>query len=393
MNMRLKTLFFCLSLLFPLLSFAVVQQASIVTRPGIATPPIKYYFDPSSALGNGVNHALRITVSASNSEKTAVRFNSVQLFDQAGAPVGMNVASQTDALSQTPYSFTFQNFGISPEDLKKVAGVQLTFLDLGGENPTGNVKIAGISVSTTRDTGDACIIADPFILKTPEKPPITVASIQESRPRVLVGGMTGSSGSAASAGPNSAGTGADDDSTGSFAWGGPHTNIMTSNNIYDSAFFPSAGLTVHYLKATNFSFSIPSGATIDGIVVEVEKAKSGSGTITDARARIVKGGTIGSTDKSNASAWPTSDTYTTYGSPSDVWGDSWASGDINASNFGFAISAVSSGSSATASVDHIRITINYTTAGASIYDAFADLASAVSNWLACFISKTSVCGK
>ena len=33
----------------------------------------------------------------------------------------------------------------------------------------------------------------------------------------------------------------------------------------------------HYLKATNFGFSIPSGATIDGIVVEIERSTDWAG--------------------------------------------------------------------------------------------------------------------
>jgi hypothetical protein len=41
-------------------------------------------------------------------------------------------------------------------------------------------------------------------------------------------------------------------------------------------------LTSHYLKATNFSFTIPTGATINGILVEIEKKRSG----TDATANV-----------------------------------------------------------------------------------------------------------
>lgn len=45
--------------------------------------------------------------------------------------------------------------------------------------------------------------------------------------------------------------------------------------------YATINATSRYLKATNFSFSIPSGATINGITVEVEANKFGA--IVDAR--------------------------------------------------------------------------------------------------------------
>ena len=97
----------------PIFALAAFQQSSIITRPGIITSPVKYYFDLSGALSEGINHSLKVTVAASNSEKTAVRFNSVQLFNRDGTVVGFNVASKTDALSSTPYSFPSLFFFLS----------------------------------------------------------------------------------------------------------------------------------------------------------------------------------------------------------------------------------------------------------------------------------------
>jgi hypothetical protein len=114
----------------------------------------------------------------------------------------------------------------------------------------------------------------------------------------------------------------------------------------------------HYLKATNFGFTIPGGSTIEGIVVEIEHKESGSTVAKDNRVRIVKGGTIGSTDKASASEWPTSDAYASYGRFDDLWGETWSSTDINATDFGVALSAIGLGAG-TASVDHIRITVYY----------------------------------
>jgi hypothetical protein len=64
---------------------------------------------------------------------------------------------------------------------------------------------------------------------------------------------------------------ADDATVGTVAWILPdrakaHDTLRTSADI--------DGLkTSHYLKATNFGFSIPAGAIINGIVVEIEKRR------------------------------------------------------------------------------------------------------------------------
>ena len=165
----------------------------------------------------------------------------------------------------------------------------------------------------------------------------------------------------ASSGPNSPGTLADDSSFGTNAWSNP-SNASASDNIYATAACNSL-LTTRYLNAQNFSFAIPEGATINGIVVEVEKKTSTGTDTTDSRMRIIKGGSVGSTDKASGSAWSTSEAYTSYGSSSDLWGTTWAATDINASNFGALIAVRCSNiMPRTASIDHIRITVYYTAA-------------------------------
>lgn len=168
----------------------------------------------------------------------------------------------------------------------------------------------------------------------------------------------------ASQGPNSAGTGANDASVGSRAWNNP-SNIVSSNNTRAFA----ANANTQYLKATNFGFSIPGGATIDGIVVEIERycTDSASNNAKDLEVKIVKGGSIQSTNRADlASNWPLSDAYATYGSSTDLWGTTWTDSDINSSSFGVVIRAdiVNFGKGTVlAEVDHVRITVYYTTGG------------------------------
>lgn len=169
----------------------------------------------------------------------------------------------------------------------------------------------------------------------------------------------------ASEGPNSPSTVAEDTSYGAKSWTNI-TNAAASDNADAEIRLDQWNGPSYYIKATNFGFSIPSGATIDGIVVEIEKASQGAGgDHRDSRLRIVKGGTIGSTDKADtATTWGTSDAYSSYGGVSDLWGETWTDSDINASNFGVAFSVDGfSGTNRFAYVDHIRITVYYTAGG------------------------------
>jgi hypothetical protein len=168
---------------------------------------------------------------------------------------------------------------------------------------------------------------------------------------------------AASNGPNNGGTFADDSSVGTVAWSNP-SNAQTQNDQYATANLTQSNRTSHYLKVTDFGFSIASNATIQGIVVEVDRYGSGSKVkVFDNSIRLVKGGVISGNDKSTGLQWPNSDTdtYQSYGSSSDLWGLNWTPADINSSNFGVVISAIKDDSKdgRTAKVDHIRITVYY----------------------------------
>jgi hypothetical protein len=181
---------------------------------------------------------------------------------------------------------------------------------------------------------------------------------------------------AASLGPNSPATLVDDTTVGTRAWTNP-TNAVSSNNTYATVAGDGSGDTLqsHYLKATNFGFSIPGGATISGIVVEVEAKDDGLATNKINLVRLVKGGAIQPQSQAadSPAALTTTDTYKVYGSSSQLWGQTWTDADINASTFGVVVAAqldfLGSGVVSTASIDHIRITIYYSVAGGSVTSA------------------------
>lgn len=149
-----------------------------------------------------------------------------------------------------------------------------------------------------------------------------------------------------------------DTAIGVIPWTNPG-NATASDDLRASADLSEGDIT-NYLKATSFGFTIPSGSTILGIVVEAEVSKSGSGTVVDNACRLVKNGVIQSVDRSNGTSWSTADAYLSHGGSTDLWADTWTPELINASSFGCALSAQNSSiQPATALCDHLRITVYY----------------------------------
>lgn len=143
-------------------------------------------------------------------------------------------------------------------------------------------------------------------------------------------------------------------------------NVGASENAY--ATFASTGAlkSSNYIKTTKYSFGIPEGATITGIVVAIERKATSDGSAgkwaADGAVRIIKNGEVQTAEnKGQGIYWPVTDTVATYGSSSDLWGQTWSPADINNTGFGVAFSAIVQGA-VTASVDHIEITVYYTEA-------------------------------
>lgn len=159
----------------------------------------------------------------------------------------------------------------------------------------------------------------------------------------------------ASQGPLGCGTGADDAGVGTLSW----TNVsnITADDGNNATANSAGSGTTHYLKATNFGFTIPSGATINGLVVDWKRHAS-SGTITDNRIRVIKGGVIGATEEGSGSTWNTTEETDTFGGSAVLWGETWTTADINASNFGFAMSANINANQAR--VNYVQATVYYT---------------------------------
>ena len=163
----------------------------------------------------------------------------------------------------------------------------------------------------------------------------------------------------ASEGPLSAGTGVNVSSGGN-AWSGEN-RIVSSNDDHASCSL-GAFQQSDQLDAKDFGFAIPSGATIDGIVAEIER--SASTDAFDDYVLLLKAGTPIGSNKADSNNWSGPDTYITYGGSADTWGESWDDATINDPDFGVSVAATNYDfGAATLIIDHVRITVYYTTAG------------------------------
>lgn len=126
---------------------------------------------------------------------------------------------------------------------------------------------------------------------------------------------------------------------GTATWTNPSNVIVTGTTTF-AQIAGTAGVPSEYLKSTNCSFAIPTGVGILGISYSLN-GKNGSGfggTLHD--VRVVKAGTVGSTNNIGAITFPTGTTVTSqvFGGAANLWGTTWTPADINNSGFGCAVS-------------------------------------------------------
>jgi hypothetical protein len=150
--------------------------------------------------------------------------------------------------------------------------------------------------------------------------------------------------------------------------GGTHNwaninNIKNSNNSYASTSHYIEFEDTYYLKATDFNFDIPEGATIDGVEIGIERYGDIGGEYKDSEIKLIKSdGSISSTNKSESASWSSIEGYVYFGGSTDKWGETLSASDINDEDFGVAISAEYQLRDEFFSiyVDHIQIKVYYT---------------------------------
>ncbi len=159
-----------------------------------------------------------------------------------------------------------------------------------------------------------------------------------------------------------AGTGSNVSGGGAYiAWTDPD-NIATPGSPYAICTLTPWARS-DYLQGTNFGFTIPENAVIQGIQVYIRRQGSialGYG-VNDVVVSLIKGGVGGGANKAIAADWAKEMYTATYGGTADLWAKTWTPDDINDSTFGVALSAESNSPwyNLTTSVDTIGITITY----------------------------------
>ena len=168
-------------------------------------------------------------------------------------------------------------------------------------------------------------------------------------------------------------TSADDTAVGTIAW-----TLRDNGRAEDAVVmtdFADTGGTVanhisYYAKMTNFSAGVPSGATINGIEVQMKKLQTSAAgsNCSDNSVKLSKGGTIQGTEKNIAGAWPSLTLqWVAYGGATDMWGLSLSDTDVNATTFGVGLAANVNGGArpgiaGQVNVDSIQIKVYYTEA-------------------------------
>jgi hypothetical protein len=144
---------------------------------------------------------------------------------------------------------------------------------------------------------------------------------------------------------------------GAATWQNPSA-ITQSDTSY--AYIASPGAISDYLMANGFGFTIPSKASIKGIVVYFYRKGTAEGLQSDYSLNIVRDWLIVGRDHASSAPWPTNWTLASYGNSTDPWGVSWTPSQINSNGFGVAISTQNSLSGGNdCYIDYVKMSVYY----------------------------------
>ena len=195
-------------------------------------------------------------------------------------------------------------------------------------------------------------------------------------------------------GPRNAGAGANQATVGTEPWTNPG-NITSPGSPYASVTLRRLVIS-NYLKGTQYGFNIPLDAAIAGIEVIVNRyANPPTTSVSDYEVRVLKAGAPVGDNKANATPWPNTLTAVTYGGPTDLWGTTWTPAEINAVDFGAAVSAHrdnNGNSNRNAVVDTIQVTVYYGYTSTTAVTCGSGTPITYGDSLSCLATVTSING-
>ena len=118
--------------------------------------------------------------------------------------------------------------------------------------------------------------------------------------------------------------------------------LVFAYTVYASSLGPNACGTAsnNSSNAGTISWVNPTNACANDFVnTSASSLGCNSGAVYDNAVKLIKGGTVGGNNNASTTVWNIATTTATYGSPTDLWGQSWTASDINSANFGVVLSA------------------------------------------------------
>jgi hypothetical protein len=119
------------------------------------------------------------------------------------------------------------------------------------------------------------------------------------------------------------------------------------------------------LVGTGCGFTIPAGATIDGIQVDFMRHQGGAPNVFDNLTLILQAGVPLGLNHATAANWPALDALLTVGGAADLWGLAWTPADINDVGFGCQIAVENTAGGVSALIGCFSITVTFTPLAAS----------------------------
>ena len=155
------------------------------------------------------------------------------------------------------------------------------------------------------------------------------------------------------------GTGNEAQRSGTLAWSNEANVTADDGSVANSASSSAAGEKTWTLYGHNLGLSLPDGAVIRGIEARIEAGNSGNENSFDDVVLRKADGTFTTTDRSDAATLIGPLTAYTYGSATDLWGESWTKADVEDADFGAGFAFLSDNASAAVDVDYIALNVHY----------------------------------
>jgi len=121
----------------------------------------------------------------------------------------------------------------------------------------------------------------------------------------------------------------------------------------------------------NYTFGIPSGATIDGIEINTEFSTSSAAQIATLQISLSwNNGTNYTATKSDTVTGSTTDKNSTLGGSTDTWGRSWTDSELADGTFLVKVEGKSNAGGTSCRLDFLQIKVYYTVAATGATGAY-----------------------